>query len=30
VDLAAWLDGQIAHDRFAEMKDELASRGLVV
>lgn len=30
VDLAAWLDGQIAHDRFAEMRDELASRGLVV
>src|SRR5579884_2042761 len=30
VDLAAWLETQIAHDRFAEMKDELASRGLVV
>ena len=30
VDLAAWLEGQVAHDRFAEMKDELASRGLVV
>lgn len=30
VDLAAWLEGQIAQDRFAEMKDELASRGLVV
>jgi dTDP-L-rhamnose 4-epimerase len=30
VELAAWLDGQIAHDRFGEMRDELASRGLVV
>lgn len=30
VDLAAWLEGQIAHDRFSEMKEELASRGLVV
>jgi dTDP-L-rhamnose 4-epimerase len=30
VDLAAWLEGQIAHDRFSEMKQELASRGLVV
>ncbi len=30
VDLAAWLEGQIAHDRFSEMTDELASRGLVV
>ena len=30
VDLAAWLEGQIAFDRFAEMKDDLASRGLVV
>lgn len=30
VDLAAWLDGQIAHDHFAEMREELASRGLVV
>ena len=30
VDLAAWLDGQIAHDRFAEMREELVSRGLVV
>ena len=30
VDLAAWLEGQIALDRFSEMRDELASRGLVV
>lgn len=30
VDLAAWLDGQIAHDRYDEAKEELASRGLVV
>jgi dTDP-L-rhamnose 4-epimerase len=30
VDLAAWLEGQIAYDRFSEMKEELASRGLVV
>ena len=30
IDLAAWLEGQIAHDRFSEMKEELASRGLVV
>ncbi len=30
VDLAAWLEGQIAHDHFSEMKEELASRGLVV
>lgn len=30
VDLAAWLEGQIALDRFSEMKHELASRGLVV
>ena len=30
VDLAAWLEGQIALDRFSEMKEELASRGLVV
>ncbi len=30
VDLAAWLDGQTAQDNFAEMRQELASRGLVV
>ena len=30
VDLAAWLDGQIAFDKFSEMREELASRGLVV
>jgi dTDP-L-rhamnose 4-epimerase len=30
VDLAAWLEGQIAHDRFSEMQEDLASRGLVV
>ncbi len=30
VDLAAWLEGQIALDRVSEMKEELASRGLVV
>lgn len=28
--LAGWLDQQTAHDRFNEMRDELASRGLVV
>jgi dTDP-L-rhamnose 4-epimerase len=30
VDLAAWLEGQIAHDRFSEMTEELTARGLVV
>ncbi len=30
VDLAAWLDGQTAQDNFPEMRQELASRGLVV
>ena len=30
LDLAAWLDGQVANDRFSEAKAELASRGLVV
>lgn len=30
LDLAAWLDGQVAHDRFSEAKAELAARGLVV
>lgn len=30
LDLAAWLEGQIAEDRFAEAKQELAVRGLVV
>jgi dTDP-L-rhamnose 4-epimerase len=29
-DLAEWLERQTAHDRFNEMRDELASRGLVV
>ena len=29
-DLAEWLDRQTAHDRFNEMREELASRGLVV
>lgn len=29
-DLAEWLDQQTAHDRFNEMRAELASRGLVV
>src|SRR5579875_3782068 len=29
-DLAAWLEKQTAHDRFNEMREELASRGLVV
>ena len=29
-DLAEWLEQQTAHDRFNEMRDELASRGLVV
>lgn len=30
LDLAAWLDGQVAHDRFAEMSAQLTERGLVV
>jgi dTDP-L-rhamnose 4-epimerase len=30
LDLAAWLDGQVAHDRFGEARAELAARGLVV
>lgn len=29
-DLAKWLERQTAHDRFNEMRNELASRGLVV
>ena len=29
-DLAEWLEQQTAHDRFNEMRQELASRGLVV
>jgi len=29
-DLAEWLERQTAHDRFNEMREELASRGLVV
>lgn len=30
LDLAAWLDGQIAHDRVAESRAELAARGLML
>jgi dTDP-L-rhamnose 4-epimerase len=30
LDLAAWLDGQVAHDRFSEARAELTARGLVV
>ena len=30
LDLAAWLDGQIAHDRVNESRAELAARGLMV
>jgi dTDP-L-rhamnose 4-epimerase len=30
LDLAAWLDGQQAHDRFNEARAELTARGLVV
>ncbi len=30
LDLAAWLDEQVANDRSSEAKDELAARGLVV
>jgi dTDP-L-rhamnose 4-epimerase len=29
-DLAAWLEGQIAYDRVAESRNELAARGLMV
>jgi dTDP-L-rhamnose 4-epimerase len=29
-DLAAWLEGQIAHDRVSESRSELAARGLMV
>jgi len=29
-DLAEWLERQTAHDRFNEMRDQLASRGLVM
>ena len=29
-DLAAWLEGQIAYDRVAEARNELAARGLMV
>ncbi|MFL5577007.1 MAG: NAD-dependent epimerase/dehydratase family protein [Gemmatimonadaceae bacterium] len=29
-ELAGWLEGQVAHDRVAEMRDELAARGLTV
>ncbi len=30
VELASWLEGQVAHDRVAEMRAELAARGLTV
>ena len=30
LDLAAWLDGQVAYDRFGEARAELTARGLVV
>jgi dTDP-L-rhamnose 4-epimerase len=30
LDLAAWLDGQVAHDRATEARAELTARGLVV
>jgi dTDP-L-rhamnose 4-epimerase len=30
LDLAAWLDGQVAYDRFSEARAELSARGLVV
>jgi dTDP-L-rhamnose 4-epimerase len=30
LDLAAWLDGQVAYDRFSEARAELAARGLEV
>ena len=30
VDLAGWLEGQVAHDRFESMTEELASRGLTL
>ena len=29
-DLSSWLDGQIAYDRVAESRHELAARGLMV
>jgi dTDP-L-rhamnose 4-epimerase len=29
-DLAGWLEGQIAYDRVAESRNELAARGLMV
>jgi dTDP-L-rhamnose 4-epimerase len=29
-ELANWLEGQVAHDRVAEMRDQLAARGLTV
>jgi len=29
-ELAAWLEGQVAYDRVAEMREELAARGLTV
>jgi dTDP-L-rhamnose 4-epimerase len=30
LDFAAWLDGQVAHDRVAEASAQLTERGLVV
>ena len=29
-DFASWLEAQTAHDRFSDMQDELATRGLVL
>ncbi|MEQ9672055.1 NAD-dependent epimerase/dehydratase family protein [Coleofasciculus sp. G2-EDA-02] len=30
IELAGWLEGQVAHDRVAEAREELAARGLTV
>ena len=30
IELAAWLEGQVAHDRVAEARQELAARGLAI
>ncbi|HEY4574668.1 MAG TPA: SDR family NAD(P)-dependent oxidoreductase [Thermoanaerobaculia bacterium] len=30
IELASWLEGQVAHDRVAEAREELAARGLTV
>jgi dTDP-L-rhamnose 4-epimerase len=29
-ELAGWLEGQVAQDRVAQMREELAARGLTV